>query len=321
LGLSFGAVQPPWLGLLALRWIVALIGLPLASISPVISLISLVVVQALILAVAAWATLVEPFRLQVSQVDLELVKLPHDIPGVSIVQLSDLHVERQSPRERALPSVVANLNPDIIFLTGDYLSTSYQDDPQAIADLKALLGQLRAPGGVYAVWGTIEVDLPYVLRPVFEEMGVVVLDNEAQGTSLGDQNLWIMGVTPTGNLEKDGNRVRTLLAEAPTASVTILLYHLPDLMPQVVDLGIDLYLAGHTHGGQWRVPGFGAIVTSSRYWKRFEAGLYQEGDSHLYVSRGLGMEGFGTPRARVFCQPEVVLLNLASPANGGEHSD
>jgi predicted MPP superfamily phosphohydrolase len=80
-------------------------------------------------------------------------------------------------------------------------------------------------------------------------------------------------------------------------------------------------LAGHTHGGQWRLPGFGAMLTSSRYWKRYEGGHYQESESHLYVSRGLGMEGFGTPRARLFCPPEVVLIRLAGEKGGGRHHD
>jgi predicted MPP superfamily phosphohydrolase len=82
-------------------------------------------------------------------------------------------------------------------------------------------------------------------------------------------------------------------------------------MPQAAALGVDLYLAGHTHGGQWRLPLFGAILTSSKFWKRYEAGAYQEGSTHLYVSRGIGLEGFGTPRARFFCPPEVVLISLS----------
>jgi predicted MPP superfamily phosphohydrolase len=91
----------------------------------------------------------------------------------------------------------------------------------------------------------------------------------------------------------------------------VLLHHTPDLMPQAVSLGVDLYLAGHTHGGQWRLPGFGAILTSSRYGKRYEAGHYHEAGTHLYVSRGVGMEGFGAPRARIFCPPEVVSITLS----------
>jgi hypothetical protein len=88
---------------------------------------------------------------------------------------------------------------------------------------------------------------------------------------------------------------------------------MPDLLPEAAALGIDLVLSGHTHGGQWRLPGFGALLTNSRYGKRYEAGHYVQAGTHLYVSRGLGMEGFGTPRARFFCPPEVVALTLLPP--------
>jgi predicted MPP superfamily phosphohydrolase len=163
---------------------------------------------------------------------------------------------------------------------------------------------------VYATWGTIEVDLPDLLRPVLEELGIVILQDEAVEVPAGDGRLWLMGPSCSRDLEVDGAMLRTLLADAPTHACTLLLYHTPDLMPQASALGVDLYLAGHTHGGQWRLPGLGAILTSSVYWKRYEAGHYHQGDTHLYVSRGLGMEGFGTPRARFFCPPEVVEITI-----------
>jgi uncharacterized protein len=125
-----------------------------------------------------------------------------------------------------------------------------------------------------------------------------------------------MGLRCTRDLAAAGAALRALLAQAPTDAFTLLLFHTPDLMPQAAALGVDLYFAGHTHGGQWRVPGFGAILTSSHYWKRYEAGHYREGTTHLYVSRGLGMEGFGAPRARFFCPPEVVSVTLSGTGAG-----
>jgi predicted MPP superfamily phosphohydrolase len=125
-----------------------------------------------------------------------------------------------------------------------------------------------------------------------------------------------MGLNCTRDLAIDGGQLRALLDQAPPGALTLLLYHTPDLMPQAALLGVDLYLAGHTHGGQWRLPGFGAILTSSKFWKRYEAGYYCEGATQLYVSRGLGLEGFGTPRARFFCPPEVVLFTLSGTGGG-----
>jgi len=179
-----------------------------------------------------------------------------------------------------------------------------------------LLGQLHAPDGIYAVWGTKDVDLPDVLRPVMEELGIVILEDQAQEIEVAGQRLWLMGVSPTRDLAGDAARLAHLVAAAPAGIPRLLLYHTPDLMPRAAALGIDLYLAGHTHGGQWRLPGFGAILTSSRYWKRYEAGHYCEGNTHLYVSRGLGLEGFGAPRARFFCPPEIVDVAFGGLASG-----
>jgi predicted MPP superfamily phosphohydrolase len=234
-------------------------------------------------------------------------------PGLPlrIVQISDLHVERLTRRERALPDLVAGLEPDLIVLTGDMLNTSYNDDPRALADLRTLLAQLYAPAGIYAIWGTIEVDLPDLLRPILHDLNIVVLEDRAVEVKIHDQYLWLMGLLCRRDPVAEEARLRATLADAPPGAFTLLLYHVPDLMPQASSLGVDLVLAGHTHGGQWCVPGFGAILTSSRYWKRYEAGLYHEGNTYLYVSRGVGLEGFGTPRARFFCPPEVVLVTIS----------
>jgi uncharacterized protein len=309
-GLSFGPVQPPFLGLVLVRWLVALAAaLPVAR-WPIPTLIALALVQVSLWVLMAYGTLIEPFRLQVTRLQMTSAKLSNPGTPLRIVQLADLHVERMTPRERALPSLVAGLAPDLIVLTGDLLSTTYNDDPHALADLRALLQQLHAPGGIYAVWGNAEVDIPDVLRPLLDDLGIVLLEDQAVEVGIHDHHLWLMGVSCTCDRIADGMRVRALLVGAPAGAFTLLLYHTPDLMPQVTSLGVDLYLAGHTHGGQWRLPGFGAILTSSHYWKRYEAGQYHEGNTVLYVSRGLGMEGFGTPRARFFCPPEVVSVTL-----------
>jgi len=315
-GVSFGAVQPPWLGLVVLRWAVAMLALPLALHWPSPTLALLTLIQLLISGLGWYGTRIEPFRTQVTCLQVRTAKWPNPGSPVRIVHISDLHIERLTRRERALPALVASLTPDLIVLTGDFLSTSYSDDPRALADLGTLLSQLQAPNGLFAVWGTREVDLPAVLRHVLEKAGVVILEDQALEVQVRGQSLWLAGLRCTRQAEAEERTLRTLLAQAPAEAVTVLLYHVPDLMPQASGLGVDLFLAGHTHGGQWCIPGFGAILTSSRYWKRYEAGYYQEGHTHLYVSRGLGLEGFGTPRARFFCPPEVLSVTLVGA--GGE---
>jgi predicted MPP superfamily phosphohydrolase len=92
---------------------------------------------------------------------------------------------------------------------------------------------------------------------------------------------------------------------------TVLLYHSPDLIAEANNRGIDLYLGGHTHGGQLRLPLYGAIVTSSAYGKQYERGLFQHEDTTMYITQGIGFEGGGMPRARFLCRPEIVRLELA----------
>lgn len=308
---SFGPIQPPFLALTLLRGLVSLSAVLPATRWPLTALIALVLVQIALSALMAHGTLVEPFRLRVTSIQVRLDKLSNPGSKLHIIQLSDLHVERITRRERMLPALVAGLAPDLLVLTGDFLSTSYNDDPGALADLRTVLAQLYAPLGIYAIWGTAEVDLPHLLRPVLQELGIVTLEDEAVEVPFGDHCLWLVGLSCSRDLTADGNRLRALLAQAPPDAVSLLLYHTPDLMPQAAACGVDLYLAGHTHGGQWCLPGLGAILTSSRYWKRYEGGHYHEGNTHLYVSRGLGMEGFGAPRARFFCPPEVVTVTLS----------
>jgi predicted MPP superfamily phosphohydrolase len=100
------------------------------------------------------------------------------------------------------------------------------------------------------------------------------------------------------------------LADQAASTFSVLLYHSPDLAPMVSELGIDLQLSGHTHGGQVRLPFFGALYTSSLYGKKFEMGRYQLGAMTLYVTRGIGMEGKAAPRVRFLCPPQVTTWQI-----------
>ncbi len=313
---SFGAVQPPWLGLLVLRLLLTLIAAPLAARWVWLALAGVASLQFLVCVLLFYGLLVEPFRLQTAHLEIPN-RLSNPGSPLRLVQLSDLHVERLTRREQSLPALMERLDPDLILLTGDFLSTSYNKDPQALADLRWLLSQFHAPGGVYAVWGTPEVDFPEVLRPVLVDLGITVLEDQAVDLVCRGHRLWLMGISCIRDLQAAGTTLDSLLVDAPPGAFTLLLFHTPDLMPQASNRGVDLVLSGHTHGGQWRLPGIGAILTSSRYWKRYEAGYYREGDTHLYVSRGLGMEGFGAPRARFFCPPEVVAITLTGADDQG----
>ncbi len=254
---------------------------------------------------------VEPGRLAMSELTIRSDRLPPGASPVRVLHISDLHIERLGEREARLLELARSAAPDIIVITGDYVNISFNVDPTTHAQVRELLGQLSAPGGVYAVLGSQAVDVREIL-PLFEGLPLCLLRNEAAHPAGPDgRPLTILGVDCSHNLEKDGAGLERVMAATTARGPVILLHHSPDLMPNAVERGIDLYVCGHTHGGQVRLPLIGPILTSSRLGRRYVMGHFHEGRTHLYVSRGVGFEGLGAPRVRLFCPPEIALITIA----------
>jgi len=319
LRLSFGPVQPALLALAALRWSICLFGLVLTLwLAPVWVLAAVAGAQLALAVLVVYACFVEPFELTLTRMDIGSPKLAGLDRPLRILHLSDLHMERPTPRDRRTLQLTEELAPDLILLTGDYLNLSYTDDDLAVASARQWLGRLHAPLGVFAVLGTPEVDVRHRADELFADTGVRLLRNEAVTVQAGGAAITLLGVTCERDGQSDVAGLGAAMSQVGEGAFTILLYHMPDLMPEAATRGIDLYLAGHTHGGQWRLPGYGALITSSAYGKRYEMGRYVEGNTLLYVTRGLGLEGLAAPRARVLCPPELLLLSLnAAGAVGG----
>ena len=309
--LSFGPVQPPLLALAVVRWLASLAAALVSLwLPPAWPLAAMGGVHLLLSGLAVYGCVVEPFRLTLTRLEVSNPKLSGLPRPLRLLHLSDLHMERPTPRDERVLALAAELAPDLILLTGDYLNLSYTEDDAAIAHARRWLSRLHAPLGVYAVLGTPEVDVRRRADDVFADTGVRLLGNEIVGVAVGGQQIALVGVTCERDLSVDRCGLEAALRQVPQGAFSILLYHMPDLMPEAAARGIDLYLTGHTHGGQWRLPGYGAVITSSAFGKRYEMGLYVEGQTHLYVSRGLGLEGLAAPRARFLCPPEAVLVTL-----------
>lgn len=251
----------------------------------------------------------EPFRIGLTRLEYRSTKLDN-APPIRILHLTDFHVERLTYREDKVLDLIESLRPDMIVYTGDLLSFSYIDDSRAQVECRSLMSKLRAPLGVFAVAGTPLVDTQPVLESVLGELDNICLLNDSIISLPNYPDMKIIGLSCTHDSKLDGARLAQLVKSLPADDYKMLLYHAPDLMPEASQLNIDLVLCGHTHGGQIRLPWFGALVTSSIYWKRYEMGEYREGNTIMYVSRGIGMEGKGMPRMRFLCQPEVELISL-----------
>jgi predicted MPP superfamily phosphohydrolase len=306
---SFGPVTPSLLALALLR---AALTLSLGALWASWSALGLTVaLQLALTGVQVYASWIEPFRFTVSHLEVISPRLRGAVP-LRVLQVSDVHFEGWTPREEELVVRVRNLAPDLVLLTGDYLNLSSVDDRAAHDGVRDLLASLAAIAPTYAIAGSPPVDPPDVVPRIFAGLPITWLLDDTVDLSLKGHRLRLAGLRCTREREQDGARLRQILPAGAGETFTVLLYHSPDLMPEAVDAGIDLYLAGHTHGGQLRLPLFGALITSSDFWKRYEAGLYQEGATTLYVSRGVGMEGMGAPRARLLAPPELVLLTLCA---------
>jgi predicted MPP superfamily phosphohydrolase len=251
----------------------------------------------------AW--LVEPLGLSVSRLDISSPKLSPDAPAIRIVQLSDIHLVTYGPRERQVVARVNQLRPDLILLTGDYLNAL---GTQTFGHLQQMLADLEAPYGIYAVTGNVDLS-PRVMMGILGPAGSRILDNEVVDVEVRGQQLQIVGLSVSGSFSGALRMVEELRNRAADR-FRLLLFHYPDFITLSPGAQIDLYLAGHTHGGQVRLPFYGALLTESLWEEDYDMGRYDVGDTVLFVSRGTGFSGGYEPQVRFRCPPEVVLITL-----------
>jgi uncharacterized protein len=296
---SFGPPKPPTLMLAALRSMAALIPYPFNWIA-----------QAMGTVFVIYGFWIEPHRVQVTHQFLQSTKIKSGSSPLRILHLGDLHIERETERDRQVVELARSLRPDVVLFTGDFLSFSNVDDPIAIEHARSILRELSAPLGVYAVTGSPPVDDLQVVPKILDGLDIRWLRDERVTVNHRGYNIDLVGITCTHEPDTDNAKLVQVLEGDPD-NFTVLLYHSPDLAPDAAAQGIDLQLSGHTHGGQVRLPFFGAVFTSSLYGKRFEMGRYSIGGLTLYVTRGLGMEGKGAPRVRFLCPPEVILWEIS----------
>lgn len=256
----------------------------------------------------AYGYFVEPFWPQVTHVSVKSPKLKGAQRPVRVVHISDLHCDPEPRLEERLPDLIAAERPDLIVYTGDSLNS-----PEGLPVLRKLLPRLASIAPTYAVRGNW--DTAYWRRhELFEGTGVYELKREAARVDVAGTSLWVAGA-PFASLAEppDGERtgIENTLKNAPPDAFTLFLYHTPDLILEAAATNrVDLYCAGHTHGGQVALPVYGALVTLSKFGKKYESGLHREGPTWLYVTRGVGMEGGVAPRVRFFARPEITVIEL-----------
>ncbi len=259
---------------------------------------------ALTLSQAARAALTEPYLLTIEHHSIQLPRLPKAFEGFRIVHLSDIHHSPFTSKEQIERAVdTANrLKPDIVALTGDYIS----HDRQYAVPCAELLGRLRARYGVYAVLGNHDhwTDAS-LITDLFRAEGITVLVNQGMRFELSGEAFWLAGVDDTMVGLED---LSLALAGARESEMKLLLAHNPIILRRAARARVDLVLSGHTHGGQVKLRS--ERSPSGRPRRRLLRGLGRQGDTQIYVTRGLGTVVLPI---RYGCPPEVSLLELRRP--------
>lgn len=258
----------------------------------------------------------------VTTLDYSIGDLGPELDGYTIVGLADFHHAPTADLGwlRDVIDIANAFSPDLIVLLGDY-ATSFKHIPfisrawyrTALSEMTSVCDRLRARDGVVAVLGNHDyyADAARV-RSWLDGIGADVLVNRARLVHRGDGVLRIAGMDDISEGMLD---VRAGCA-AGVDPPTIVLSHHPDAVVHLArDIRVDIVLAGHTHGGQIVIPGYGAPVTMSRICGRWTASGWVANDRvALYVSRGLGAQ-LPLP-VRVNCPPEILVLRLRA---GSQH--
>jgi predicted MPP superfamily phosphohydrolase len=265
---------------------------------------ALLIPNLLLLALGIYGFYIEPFNITTNKIEITVKNLEQPI---RIVQLSDLHIENITQREKDTIENLDQIAPDMIVITGDFANLRGTNDQTTINSLREFVRQIHAPLGIYAVNGNYESIRR--LETILAGSGIKILDNEINYLTLPGRELAIIGICFEEWFGDDESFIEVMGQVKPN-DYKLLLYHTPNLAYLARDLDVDLYLTGHTHGGQVRLPFYGAIITNTKYGKTFEMGKYQLDNMIMYVNRGLGFAGGLAPRIRLLAPPEILIIDL-----------
>lgn len=240
--------------------------------------------------------------------------LPQEFDGYKIAQISDLHNDEFGKDNCELIAAIKEQKPDMIAITGDLLDSRRTDVAKALSFAK----QAVQIAPCYYVTGNHESRVPEY-RELEEAMiaaGVTVLRDERVLLEHNGAKITVVGMDdPRFYMDKDTfytvtqsiHKVVSALTE-DTEGYVLLLSHRPELFDIYCQYGIDLALTGHVHGGQFRIPGIGGVLAPNQgFFPKYDAGLYERGETSMVLSRGLGQSAFPF---RIFNPPELVMIEL-----------
>lgn len=226
--------------------------------------------------------------------------LPQAFDGVTILQLSDLHVEMSEAAMRRVIALVGGLTYDLCVLTGDYRGDTFGRYDTTLAGMAPVRAALTGP--VYGVLGNHDT---ICLVPGLEAMGIKVLLNESETLDRGGERIHLAGIDDAHFYRVDN--IEKASAQIPNDEFSILISHTPEIYRQAAHADFNLLLSGHTHGGQICLPGRIPITLDSVLPRSLGAGPWRYHDMIGYTSVGAGV---CIVPVRFNCPPEITLHRL-----------
>ena len=261
-------------------------------------------------AIAADSTLIEPDRPRLIRKDIALRRWPSRLDGFTIALLSDFHYDPYFSVHpiRSAVEIVNRLQPDLIALTGDFISVPlFGNSAKGAADAEPcaqLLGKLRAPHGVWSVMGNHDVfsDVDRVTSAL-HAVGISTLSNRSIAIEKDNARFWLGGVDDVlgGSADVPGT-----LRGIPSEEAVVLMAHEPDYADYVAGYPVDLQLSGHTHGGQVRFP-FMRPLYLPALARKYVWGLFKIRALTLYTNAGIGTVELPV---RWNCPPEITFITV-----------
>ena len=263
---------------------------------------------------SSYGLLIAPGQVKIESVRLKLGRLSPAFHGIRIVQLSDIHMGGWMDAERfqRIVNIVMSQQPDLVFLTGDFLIGHVFDKISEghLNDLVNILSPLSKAIPSFAILGNHDYwTNPEAVREMLKASGIMNLTNKVFTISRGNEHLHLCGVD---DVWEGDVRLEDVLSKLTDDGAAILLAHEPDFADQSAVTGrFDLQVSGHSHGGQVLLPLLGPPILPY-LGQKYPSGLYEVRGMYQYTNRGVGT---GRLPVRINCPPEITLFTLEANSN------
>ena len=240
--------------------------------------------------------------LQINKFPVRIKNLPEAFEGFRILLMADFHIDSKIDMVKIIQDQLGQIRADICCLLGDYRSRVMGDYHPTIEKMKEVVETVQANKGCYGIRGNH--DSASMIHPL-SDLGVRMLINEAVSIERDGERIWLLGVDDPHFYETDD--LEMAMNGAPKDGIKILLAHSPEIHWKAAKAGIDLYLCGHTHGGQVCLKKYGPIIVNARDSHLQARGFWRYEGMVGYTTTGVGTSAIPV---RFNCPPEIAVLTL-----------